>query len=402
MMIKKQLIIVLTGFLAMVMSCSGNSPNDGPAVNEVASESNYKVSLGVNYNEQFPFVDFNDLERSKTTWVRGFIDFFQMYENPSALHSDERIIKYLSLKPNGYSTILNIKWNFKARAESFPAEGSVTLKLYLGFLEQLLEKVWLQTDILVIGNEPFIETSAEEKDQRLVDFYKAVAATVKKFREKQSGHFVPVFVGALNNLYDPAWRTEATKSLMEYANGDPGIAGIDLHIHHASMDQMKSALQYAAGQMRENQKILITEFSLMKHWRAQLNNPISESFASQYQLDPAMRNYQYIDLALKNPRQATEWYNYLKASNWFESRKHYLQEAFALMTAEPRFLIATYAIRQSYPYNQDFTPTTDPWILNSLFANRTLIPDPAYGWNQPNYAFIEDFISIQIKLSVQH
>lgn len=46
-------------------------------------------------------------------------------------------------------------------------------------------------------------------------------------------------------------------------------------------------------------------------------------------------------------------------------------------------------------YNQDFTPTTDPWVLNGLFANRTLTPDPVNGLNQPNYAFIEDFISIQ-------
>lgn len=396
-MIKKQLIIALTGFLAIVISCSGNDPENGLAENEVKSENNYTVALGVNYNEQLPFVDFNDLERSKTIWVRGFIDFFQLYENPSALHSDERIIKYLSLKPAGYRTVLNIKWNFKVRAQSFPAEGSATMKLYLGFLERLLEKVWLQTDILVIGNEPFIETSAENKDQRLVGFYKAVAATVKKFREKQHGHFVPVFVGAFNNLYDQSWRTEATQSLMDYAKGDPEIAGIDLHIHHATMDQMKSALQYAAGQMRENQKILITEFSLMKHWKAQLNNPIPESFASRYELDPVMKNYKYIDSALKKPRQTAEWYNYLKASNWFESRKHYLQEAFALMTAEPRFLIATYAIRQSYSYSQDFTPTTDPWVLNGLFANRTLTPDPVNGLNQPNYAFIEDFISIQKK-----
>jgi hypothetical protein len=67
------------------------------------------------------------------------------------------------------------------------------------------------------------------------------------------------------------------------------------------------------------------------------------------------------------------------------------------MTAEPRFWIATYAIRQSYPLGQDFTPTTDPWVLNGLFANRSVVPDPATGWNQSNYSFIDDFISIQNK-----
>ncbi len=395
--IKKQFIIVLSGFMLLFLSCSGNDPEIDKPVDETGSLKNYTVALGVNYNEQLQFVDFNDLERSKTTWVRGFIDFFQLYENQPALHSDEKVKNYLLLKSRGYRTILNIKWNFKARSESFPPEGSATMNSYLAFLEQLLEKVWLQTDILVIGNEPFIETSAEEKDQRLVNFYKSVAATVKKFRGKQTGHFVPIFIGAFNNLYDPAWRTESTQSLIAYTKSDLEIAGIDLHIHHASMEQMQSALKYAAGMIRENQKILVTEFSLMKHWKAQLNNPVSESFAAQYQLAPTLKNYQYIDLALKKPRQASEWYNYLKSSNWFESRKHYLQEAFALMKAEPRFLIATYAIRQSYPYDQDFTPTTDPWVLNGLFANRSVVPDPANGQNQANYSFIDDFISIQKK-----
>ncbi len=397
MMIKKQLIIALSAFLLLFLSCSGNDPESNNPIAKNGSWTNYPISLGVNYNEQLQFIDFNDLGRSKTAWVRGFIDFFQLYDNQGALQTDERVKNYLLLKPRGFHTILNLKWNFKARGESFPAEGSVEMKSYLAFLEQLLDKVWQQTDVLVIGNEPFIETTPENKNQLLVGFYKNVASTVKKFREKQTSHFVPVFVGAFNNLYDPTWRTEATESLIAYAKNDPDIAGIDLHIHHASMDQMQSALQYASGMIRANQKILITEFSLMKHWKAQLTGSIPETFAAQYGLAPTLKNYQYIDLALKTPRQVSEWHNYLKASDWFELRKHYLQEAFSIMTAEHRFWIATYAIRQSYPLGQDFTPTTDPWVLNGLFANRSVVPDPATGWNQSNYSFIDDFISIQNK-----
>lgn len=399
-------IFLLT--LVFAVACSGNETlpvHDEQSAPEEASEieisrdtvdlADWPVVLGVNYNEQLQFVDYNDLKRAETTWVRGFVDFFQLYDSPAQLNADEKIIKYLSLQKEGYRTILNIKWNFKSRNESLPAKDSPKFEAYMRFLNELLSKVWYQTDLLVIGNEPFIETRIAERDQRLVDFYIAVSRVVMQFRDRNPDRFVPVFVGAFNNLYEETWQTTAVSSLLSFVKNEPGIAGVDLHIHHSEMEQITTALDFVSDRLRDNQKILVTEFSLMKYWRAQLKDTIPGSFAEAWQINPAWQNYRYIDYALKNPRPINEWIAFLQNSVWFESRKHYLKEAHALMTIDPRFLAATYAIRQSYPFSQNFTATTDPWVLNGLFANRTVELDPLSGQNQFNYSFIDDFVDLQ-------
>ncbi len=397
---KMKSVIGLLCFIALILSCSGNGTiaGDNPEqdiLKDTVDLSGWSTALGVNYNEQLQFIDFNDLKRTETTWVRGFIDFFQLYDKPASLHTDEKVTNYLALKDHGYKTILNIKWNFKGREESLSAGNSIETKAYLDFLNQLLEKVWYKTDMLVIGNEPFIETLIEERDQRLVDFYTTIARAVEKFRDHHPNHFVPIFIGAFNNLHDLAWRTETVDQLLNFAKSELGIAGVDLHVHHAEMDQMDAALKFVSSRIRDNQKILVTEFSLMKYWKIQLDDVISEPFSIQYKYNASMKNYQYIDFALKNPRPATEWFDFLQKSTWFELHKHYLEHAYNLMTGEPKFLMATYAIRQSFPLNQDFTVGTDPWVLNGLFANRTVEIDPLSGHNQLNYSFIDDFIFIQ-------
>lgn len=405
---QRKLTTIFVLALVFAGSCSGNETlpdQDEPAVPEEipAAEiwrdtvdlANWPVVLGVNYNEQLQFVDYNDLKRTETTWVRGFVDFFQLYDSPARLNTDEKIINYLSLQKEGYRTILNIKWNFKGRNESLPAKDSPDFDAYMNFLDEVLSKVWYQTDLLVIGNEPFIETRIAERDQRLVDFYMAVTHAVIQLRDRHPDRFVPIFVGAFNNLYEETWQTTAVSSLLSFVKNEPGIAGVDLHIHHSEMEQITTALNFASSRLRDNQKILVTEFSLMKYWKAQMKDTISGSFAEPWQINPAWQNYQYIDYALKNPRPVNEWIAFLQNSVWFESRKHYLKEAHVLMTRQPKFLAGTYAIRQSYPFNQNYTATTDPWVLNGLFANRTVEFDPLSGQNQFNYSFIDDFIDLQ-------
>jgi hypothetical protein len=42
-----------------------------------------------------------------------------------------------------------------------------------------------------------------------------------------------------------------------------------------------------------------------------------------------------------------------------------------------------------------FTSTTDPWILNPILVNRTVVPNPSNGQTQINYTFFDDFVSLQ-------
>lgn len=364
------------------------------------AEENYSPQVGVNYNGLLNFISFEDLERTQTTWVRGFVDFFQFYPDPEKLYSDERIEKYLELNDEGYKTILNIKWNLNNK--SFPEPGSKELEDYKKYLKKLLIRVWPKTDIIVAGNEPFIESKRSERDERLVEFYKEIAHAIKDFRDKQGtghsqregGNFVPIYIGAFNNLYLPRWRNEA-RDLFAFAREESWIAGVDLHIHHGGTPQLRRALRFAANNIRDNQKFLITEYSLMKHFRSKMNETIPVDFAAEYEWDPATKNYEYIDHALKNQVIRPEWVDFLSKSYWFENRTRYLRNSYREFTKFDKFYIATYAMRQSFSFNRDFTANTDPWILNGLYANRTVIPHPDDGRTQFNYAWINDFRRIQ-------
>ncbi|HEX5552985.1 MAG TPA: hypothetical protein VFX43_07015 [Chitinophagaceae bacterium] len=349
--------------------------------------------LGVNYNGQFDFVDFEDLGRTETRWVRGFIDFFQFYDKPSLLQSDPRILNYLRLKDHGYKTILNIKWNFSQR--NFPDTAGPEMRRYTAFLTTLLNRVWSETDLIVVGNEPFIESKVTNRGDSLVQFYEKVAHDVENF-ETHRKHLErkPIFIGAFNNLYLSSWQTNSVEKLLAFAKSDPWIGGVDLHIHHNGINQLKVAMNAVKDQIRADQKIIVTEFSLVKYFKAQLDLAIPKEFADAYHYGEAMKNYQYIDRALKDPVSQKEWEDFLSSSSWFETRKHYLRNAFDLLKTYPRFAIATYAMRQSFPPGQNFTAGTMPWILNALYANRTVRMDP--GSPTPfNYAWINDFVAIQ-------
>ncbi len=77
------------------------------------------------------------------------------------------------------------------------------------------------------------------------------------------------------------------------------------------------AVDFVNNRLRDNQKIIITEYSMMKWWRDHLTDNISLAFiaaANSSSTDqvfppPAGINqcWQYIDYALKNPRPLAEW-----------------------------------------------------------------------------------------------
>lgn len=386
------LILTITGTLLALAGCGDSTsaveePGEKPEPPGQNAEPPAQV-IGVNVNGQYDVMKFENVERSGTTWVRGFLDFFQLYPHESNLETDERVQNYIRLKERGYKNILNLKWNFSDR--SFPAAESQEMQDYKAYLQKLLDTVWSSTDIIVVGNEPFIESRRAERDNRLVVFYQEIANYVRNYRS-ESGRDVPIYVGAFNNLYLEGWRTEAANDLMGFARNNSWIAGIDLHIHHAQMDQINAFIDYASLRIRDEQKILITEFSIKDYFRGQMDGAIPGGFADAYGYERDMQNYEYLDYALKNTVPRPQWVDFLSGSPWFEDRKHYVGDAFQRFEGYEQFHVATYALRQSYPFNTDFTANTTPWILNGLFGNRTIQAHPETGQEQFNYAWMDDF-----------
>ena len=122
-----------------------------------------------------------DVERSGTKWIRVFFDVLKYYPNIENFRNSDEYKEYIALKRKGYSTIMSFKWDFRTRDMSLPPVNSQLMKDYNEFARKMLLYTWSVTDIVVVGNEPFIETPVGERDQRLVDFYISLAENIRSF-----------------------------------------------------------------------------------------------------------------------------------------------------------------------------------------------------------------------------
>lgn len=348
--------------------------------------------MGVNLNESmFHAEDVAKLSRTKTTWVRGFFDFFPYYENQDRLTDfNDHLEDFLNLKSAGFKTILNIKWNFHNK--SYPDTTSTEIAAYTEFLQRFLNRVWGKIDIIVVGNEPYIESmNDEERNTKLPAFYQYMCNKVHEYKTGKKE--IPIYFGAFNRLYDFYRDTEGVLKMLEFVKEKSWIEGIDLHIHHKENNDIVSMYSYANDRIRDDQKILMTEFSLVFWWQNFIRNLIPAGFASKYGYSADMLVHQYISYALNNRRPKTEWDDFLSMCPWFEARKHYLWEVYELISQYKSFHVATYSYQISW--GKDFDGNTVPWLLNNLIAAVTIEDDPQSGENQFNYAFIDDFKKIQ-------
>ncbi|KAJ6006001.1 hypothetical protein N7451_003945 [Penicillium sp. IBT 35674x] len=128
-------------------------------------------ALGANFNEKLTWMDHSELKRVNTQWIRGFIDMHQI----DALHAarDPNMQALFKAIDAGYKTILSFKWNYTNL--SFPAVNSAGITTELERLDRVLPLVLGKVDILVIGNEPFIEVQQGHADARLNTFYETLA-----------------------------------------------------------------------------------------------------------------------------------------------------------------------------------------------------------------------------------
>lgn len=399
---RKWLVVCL---LALVTACKKHSASPTKANPEPETGSapgaslDYSTSMAVNLNEQVDVTDANDLADTKTKWVRCFIEYLDVY-TAGSLNSDAKVAAFTALKAKGYKTVLNIKFNFKTY--SFPAAGSSTWNNYLNYLPVFLNKVMPYTDVLVVGNEPFIEANQSDWDEPLNSFYKAACAKVYQYFTANNID-KPIFLGSFDNMYLTARTGNAgVNNLLAFVKETPYLMGADVHIHHETMDDMTSSLNYVSSRIRDDQKMLVTEFSLMKYWRTHNTDNIDPAFIAAANASttdrisppPAgiVKNYQYIDYALKNPRPAVEWYAFWQYSAYLESKKNYLCDAWTQFKKYNKVFLACYALRQSYATNVDFTADTDPWVLNGLFQNRSV--EQVNGRNQKSYSFLDQYVKL--------
>ncbi|MFE7032675.1 hypothetical protein ACFU9Y_20395 [Streptomyces sp. NPDC057621] len=367
---------------------TGSDTDAAPGARDGAPEN----ALGVNFNEEPSGVTPAVLDDLRTRWVRGFVALPRL-DTVDAAHQPA-IKTLLTLAEAGYATVLSLKFPFQEKP--LPRPGTSAMTAELARVDKALDAVLDKIDILVVGNEPFLETRQEDRAGRLNPFYEAVAAHVVSERRKRfgTGCRTGLYMGALNRLEDPAWRTPAVDGWLAHVKATPEIEGVDIHPHVSALKDAKAYTDYVLPRIRPEQRFLATEFSLVHWWKQHWIDPVPATYADRYGVPGDTLVWQEVRGSAAHPLPQERWHDLLMGSPWFASRKDYLTHQVEQFRATGRLAVATYGTLQQPAMIRDIGPDKTPWLLNSLYAN--LVAQPSENGDKArNPAFYEDFRTLQ-------
>ncbi|WP_245226778.1 hypothetical protein [Streptomyces smyrnaeus] len=370
----------------------GQAP-DGSGAGPSGRGSAPSGALGANFNEDPRDLRFAQLRELSTSWLRGFLPMPEV--GKGAPGSQRAVATLLDAHNRGYGTVLSLKFPYHKRA--LPAVGSALMEAELARVDKVARAVLGKVDILVIGNEPFLESRRVDRDGPALNrFYEQLAEHVVAYREKHFPGGCPtrLYMGALNRLDDPAEQTAATRRWLDFVHSTREIEGVDIHPHVDSLDAAQEYLDHVVPHLRSDQKFLATEFSLVHNWRAHMRDRIPPGFARRYGIEPETRVWQLLRRAVDNPFPQEKWDAFLAMSPWFHKNRHYLREQVQRFRDTGKLAVATYGVAQADAMVRDIGPAKQPWLLNSLYATRTVRARQDGGPGRTT-AWFEDFRELQ-------
>ncbi|ROQ21708.1 hypothetical protein EDC38_2334 [Marinimicrobium koreense] len=320
------------------------------------------------------------LQRSGTVWVRMFVDMSNLRGKSQAeVDADPSITNFRALHNAGYKTILNLKWATNGR--DFPGPGTQGRLDDFDIMRKVIRGAGAgNIDIVVVGNEPFRETDLTFRDGDMTDWYERMAIEINNFKNNNN-YAYDIYMGSFNNVHKTSERTAVFNDLMQFAKDKSWISGVDLHMHHNLIEEWSDALNFTLGEIRSNQGIIITEFSLMRWYKSNNGNSLSSSYANQYYPGGTNKKVWEELVTLQNIQSTSRWLDFNAMHNFTNSRRHYLRNVhrdyFSVNSNKIR--VATFALRQnSFP---NYSSNSDAWIYNGLFCFSTCnSEDEGFQW----------------------
>jgi len=349
-------------------------------------------ALGANFNDHPEDVDYNELKRADARWLHLVLQMPHLDRGPAAGNGAVKTV--LDASSRGFNTMFSLRFPFTDR--DVPAIGGPDMEREIARLDAVLPLVMGKVDVLVIGAEPYIETRPADRDFDLNAFYEALAARVIAYRKTNCPDACKtrLYMGGLNRLDIRANRTASTERWMEYVRTTPELDGVSFRMHLPDIKASKGFLDYILPRMRPDQTFVVPEFSLIWWWVPNLKTNIPASFADKYQAPRNAQTWQIIQAALETPFSKAQWDEFMSQTGWIESQKHYLGDQMKILRATGRLAVATYGFKQGKALGTDFPATRAPWLLNSIYADRTAKRNPD-GTAAFNYAWIDDFKAAQ-------
>jgi hypothetical protein len=349
-------------------------------------------AVGVDFNEDPVGLGFPELKAMDAGWLRGFVAFRPGKDLGDQEH--RTLSTLLKASERGYGTILSLK--LPHNGKPFPSPDSSEMKDVLARVDKVLDMVMNKMSIVVVGNEPFIESRKQDWNGPLGDFYEKAARHVLAYRTERFPKKcrTRLYMGALNHLEKPQWRGKGAERWMEFARKTDGIEGVDIHPHVTSLQDAKKYLDFVVPRLRKDQKFLATEFSLVQLYEQHLSDPIPRQFAERYKMSQHTKVWEAIKDAIDNPWPEKQWQDMLAMSPWYARHKHYMRNQVKQFRATGRLAVATCQGVQGVPSVTNFGPKKKPWLLTAVCASRTARPggeSPVAG----NYGLFDDFRAVQ-------
>lgn len=386
------------------------------------SSNNALGALGANYNEKLNWINHRELASVKAQWIRGFIDMHQI--NPQAVSADTNLQSLFNARDAGFKVILSFKWNYLDK--DFPSVGSPDHQAELDCLNSVLAYVMGQVDILVIGNEPYIEAKSEH---RLNEFYESMAETVVAFKKnllqyqnqsRPQPHIEPqhhqhplhlhrheeqpqfqlqpketkLFMGAVNRLDLPKNRTSSITRFLTYISSSPYLAGVDIHLHLPTLTAHKEMLNYTLQFIRPDQRYLVTEFSMVWYFKSHLNDPVNPAFLRKHNFPAGSKVYEILSAGIKSPFDIEVWTEFLKGEQWYASCRGFLEEVMGLYRSTGKLEVATYSFCPMRMRKKPVEAGDNPWMLNGIVAPSMVKALPG-GEKALNWPWAEEFVRAQ-------
>jgi hypothetical protein len=290
-------------------------------------------------------------------------------------------------------------------------------------------------DIIVAGNEPFINSNAIDWDNEhnpvgvsapITVFYKRVASHINDYminKGVRSDH--KLYMGAFTHVYGSAIQnTRSVKDLLIFANETPYIDGVDIHTHVKTMSEMEESFRFVSSFVKKplTDSEYSYVFSMQQHFydliSANDTHPFKNkmSFLEKYKMATATVSTSkvkagtlkytasttirdYMVMAEKDPVSIEEWNDLFMSRSW--TIDHYLIKSNDIFK---RYNVngVTYQMGGAYQPEQgtDVNLRNDtPWFLTSIYTTglvKRLLPTAGYPSGLPygNYQYLNDFQKI--------
>ncbi len=365
--------------------------------------------IGANFNKNPESIKFALLERTGTKWIRTSINMFPYMrylhllakkqdklsdsEKATIAYFDEQLASIKNAQNRGYKVVLTMRWYFSDidnldASIRIPLPNDPRENLYFASAINVIQQVGLKSQIIVVGNEPTLETHPDDMKINssgqipMVQFYHRLAIQVDKELQKNGRNNYKLLVGSFNRLNWGEFQShEAVKRLFMIANNNSFIDGVDIHAHVANMDAVRDQLKFAR-KLLPNKMLIVTEFSLVRAFFRKLDVSVCQGvdetdFCTKFDISPLTTTRNFINKTLTSISE--EKYTASLWNQFFKSRSYlpddFLKEAYELFTIYG-VTLATYGLVNTTPEeSSDYVEeevTSLPWDFNSIFVPATV------------------------------